>query len=163
MPGKVRPVSWRPLPAEVVSQGFVDLGAAVSPSREVVAYALAVVEAPREERVQLWLGASGASKVFVNGTAVLTDRGRVACDAVVVAAGAWSKEVAALAGVALPNRPTRHEIHVTEPLKPWLGPLVSLLGSGLYFSQSLRGEVVRDVSVRITSDNPTSKITLKAR
>ena len=65
-----------------------------------------------------------------------------ACDTVVVASGAWSKEVAALAGVALPNRPTRHEILVTEPLKPWLGPLVSLLGSGLYFSQSLRGELV---------------------
>jgi sarcosine oxidase subunit beta len=74
--------------------------------------------------------------------AVLTDRGRVACDTVVVAAGAWSKEVAALAGVALPNRPVRHEILVTEPLKPWLGPLVSLLGTGLYFSQSLRGELV---------------------
>jgi sarcosine oxidase subunit beta len=74
--------------------------------------------------------------------AVRTDRGRVACDTVVVASGAWSKEVAALAGVALPNRPTRHEILVTEPLKPWLGPLVSLLGSGLYFSQSLRGELV---------------------
>ncbi len=74
--------------------------------------------------------------------AVRTDRGRVACDAAVVAAGAWSKEVAALAGVALPNRPTRHEILVTEPLKPWLGPLVSVLGTGLYFSQSLRGEIV---------------------
>ncbi len=74
--------------------------------------------------------------------AVRTDRGRVACDTVVVACGAWSKEVAALAGVALPNRPTRHEILVTEPLKPWLGPLVTVLGSGLYFSQSLRGELV---------------------
>ena len=75
-------------------------------------------------------------------TAVRTGRGRVACDTVIVAAGAWSKEVAALAGVALPNRPTRHEILVTEPLKPWLGPLVSVLGTGLYFSQSLRGELV---------------------
>jgi sarcosine oxidase subunit beta len=74
--------------------------------------------------------------------AVLTDRGRVSCDTVVVAAGAWSKEVAALAGVRLPNRPTRHEICVSEPLKPWLGPLVSLLGTGLYFSQSQRGEIV---------------------
>ncbi|HET8542254.1 MAG TPA: FAD-dependent oxidoreductase [Anaeromyxobacter sp.] len=96
------------------------------------------------------LGASVATFTRVVGfdaaagriTAVRTDRGRVACDTVVVAAGAWSKEVAALAGVALPNRPTRHEILVTEPLKPWLGPLVSVLGSGLYFSQSLRGELV---------------------
>ncbi len=75
-------------------------------------------------------------------SAVTTDRGRIACDTVVVAAGAWSKEVAALAGVALPNRPVRHEILVTEPLKAWLDPLVSLLGTGLYFSQSLRGEIV---------------------
>jgi sarcosine oxidase, subunit beta len=75
-------------------------------------------------------------------TAVLTNRGRVACDLVVVAAGAWSKEVAALAGVKLPNRPTRHEILVSEPLKPWLDPLVSVLGNGLYFSQSQRGEIV---------------------
>jgi sarcosine oxidase, subunit beta len=75
-------------------------------------------------------------------TAVVTDRGRVACDVVVNAAGAWSKEVAALAGIALPNRPTRHEILVTEPTRPWLDPLVSVLGSGLYFSQSQRGELV---------------------
>ncbi len=75
-------------------------------------------------------------------TAVRTDRGRVECETVVVAAGAWSKEVAALAGVPLPNRPVRHEILVTEPLKPWLDPLVALLGTGLYFSQSLRGELV---------------------
>lgn len=75
-------------------------------------------------------------------THVETDRGVVACGAVVNAAGAWSKGVAALAGVATPNRPTRHEILVSEPLEPWLDPLVSLLGSGLYFSQSQRGELV---------------------
>jgi sarcosine oxidase subunit beta len=75
-------------------------------------------------------------------THVETDRGRIACDTVVNAAGAWSREVAALAAVSLPNVPERHEICVTEPLKPWLGPLVSVLGSGLYFSQSLRGEIV---------------------
>ena len=75
-------------------------------------------------------------------TAVETDRGRVACGTVVNACGAWSKEVAALAGVSLPNRPTRHEIFVSEPTRAWLGPLVSVLGNGLYFSQSQRGELV---------------------
>jgi len=75
-------------------------------------------------------------------THVETDRGAVACGLVVNAAGAWSRSVAALAGVATPNRPTRHEILVGEPLEPWLDPLVSLLGSGLYFSQSQRGELV---------------------
>ncbi|MHB8418390.1 MAG: FAD-dependent oxidoreductase [Myxococcales bacterium] len=74
--------------------------------------------------------------------AVRTDRGRLACDVLVNAAGAWSPQVAALAGVSLPNVPHRHEILVTEPLKPFLGPLVSVLDDGLYFSQSMRGEIV---------------------
>lgn len=73
---------------------------------------------------------------------VRTDRGDVACDEVVLAAGAWSPQVAALADVRLPNEPHRHEILSTEPLKPFLGPLVSVLDSGLYFSQSMRGEIV---------------------
>jgi tetratricopeptide (TPR) repeat protein/transglutaminase-like putative cysteine protease len=75
MAGKVREVSWRALPREAVSEGLVRVGAALGGSREVVAYALAVVEAPRDERVQLWLGASGAAKVFVNGALALADPG----------------------------------------------------------------------------------------
>lgn len=73
---------------------------------------------------------------------VKTNRGTIRCDRVVLAAGAWSPQVAALAGVKLPNEPHRHEILVTEPLKPFLTPLVSILDSGLYFSQSGRGEIV---------------------
>jgi sarcosine oxidase subunit beta len=45
-------------------------------------------------------------------------------------------------GVALPNKPHRHEICSTEPLKLWLKPLVADLSDGLYFSQSMRGEIV---------------------
>jgi sarcosine oxidase, subunit beta len=74
--------------------------------------------------------------------AVITDRGTVRADRVVVACGAWSPSVAAMAGVALPNVPYRHEIVSSEPLKPFLGPLVTMLGTGLYFSQSMRGEIV---------------------
>jgi sarcosine oxidase subunit beta len=61
---------------------------------------------------------------------------------VVNACGAWSPEIARLAGVELPNKPHRHEICSTEPLKPWLKPLVADLANGLYFSQSTRGEIV---------------------
>ncbi len=100
------------------------------------------------------LGAQVATFTQVTGfersgrriTAVETDRGRIACDVVVNAAGAWSRDVAELAGVKLPNEAHRHEICVTEPLKPWLGPMVSNLGNGLYFSQSLRGEIVGGIS-----------------
>lgn len=78
--------------------------------------------------------------------AVETNRGRIATHEVVNAAGAWSPEVARLLGVELPNKPHRHEICSTEPLKPWLKPLVADLDNGLYFSQSLRGEIVGGIS-----------------
>jgi sarcosine oxidase, subunit beta len=79
-------------------------------------------------------------------TAVVTDKGEIRTNRVVNAAGAWSPEVARLLGVELPNKPHRHEICSTEPLKPWLQPLVADLSNGLYFSQSMRGEIVGGVS-----------------
>ncbi len=48
--------------------------------------------------------------------------------------------------VSLPNWPHRHEICSTEPLKPFLRPLVAELATGLYFSQSMRGEIVGGIS-----------------
>lgn len=71
----------------------------------------------------------------------------IACDHVVLATGAWSPGLAKHLGLALPNKPHRHEICSTEPLKPWLGPLVADLTDGLYFSQSMRGEIVGGISV----------------
>jgi sarcosine oxidase subunit beta len=69
----------------------------------------------------------------------------VKTEKVVNAAGAWSPEIAKMLGVELPNKPHRHEICSTEPLKPWLKPLVADLTDGLYFSQSTRGEIVGGV------------------
>jgi sarcosine oxidase, subunit beta len=78
--------------------------------------------------------------------AVLTTRGKIRTHRVVNAAGAWSPEVARMLGIELPNHPHRHEICSTEPLKPWLSPLVADLTNGLYFSQSTRGEIVGGIS-----------------
>lgn len=49
-------------------------------------------------------------------TAIATERGIVETQAVVCAAGAWSAEVARMAGVDLPVRPLRRQILVSEPL-----------------------------------------------
>ena len=65
---------------------------------------------------------------------------------VIVAAGAWSPEITKLVDVELPSRPHRHEICSTEPLKPFLTPVVGDLATGLYFSQSMRGEIVGGIS-----------------
>ncbi len=79
-------------------------------------------------------------------SAVVTNRGRIRTPLVVNAAGAWSPEIARLVDIQLPNHPHRHEICATEPLKPFLRPLVADLASGLYFSQSMRGEIVGGIS-----------------
>jgi sarcosine oxidase subunit beta len=73
---------------------------------------------------------------------VLTSAGRVRTPRVVNAAGGWSHEVSRRAGLDTANRPSRHEILATEPLKPFLNPMVVTLRQGLYFSQSLRGEII---------------------
>jgi sarcosine oxidase, subunit beta len=81
------------------------------------------------------------------GFRLTTDRGVVEARRVVNAAGAWSGELTAQLGVTLPTWPIRHEICSSEPLKPFLGPMVSELSSGLYVSQSMRGEIVGGVSL----------------
>src|SRR5262249_61302483 len=52
--------------------------------------------------------------------AVQTDRGRVAADRVVIAAGAWGPTVARLAGGAAPHAPYRHEVVASQPPTPLL-------------------------------------------
>jgi len=93
-------------------------------------------------RVETFTRVEGIEVTQGRVRAVRTDRGRMACDVLVNAAGAWSPQIARLAGVAVPNKPHRHEIFTSEPMKPFLGPLVTVLDSSLYFSQSMRGEIV---------------------
>jgi sarcosine oxidase, subunit beta len=73
---------------------------------------------------------------------VHTTKGSIRVGHVVNAMGAWSPDLAKKLGIELPNRPYRHEILTTEPLKPFLDPMVTVLGEGIYFSQSMRGEIV---------------------
>ncbi len=72
---------------------------------------------------------------------------------VVNATGAWSHDLNRSLGITLPNRPHRHEILSTEPLKPCLDPLVVDLRSGLYFSQSTRGEIVAGITMPTAHDD----------
>ena len=67
--------------------------------------------------------------------AVVTDAGRVETDTVVCAAGAWSRELGAMAGVELPVEPMRRQILVTEPM-PDLDPATPFtidFSTSLYF------------------------------
>lgn len=85
---------------------------------------------------------------------VLTDQGEVRADAVICAAGAWSREVGAMAGVDLPVTPLRRQILITEPLPTSLlgdAPVPMTIdaattfyfhreGPGLLMGMSYRGE-----------------------
>jgi sarcosine oxidase subunit beta len=81
------------------------------------------------------------------GYTVHTPRGSVRARRVINATGAWSPRLAQMIGVEIPTYPIRHEICSSEPLKPFLRPMVSELTSGLYCSQSMRGEIVGGVTI----------------
>ncbi len=97
--------------------------------------------------VRFGLEATGARSEGGRLTHLGTSAGAIRATAVVDAAGGWSADVAARCGLAAPNRPTRHEILATEPLKPFLDPMVVRLSDGLYFSQTMRGEIVGGLTV----------------
>jgi glycine/D-amino acid oxidase-like deaminating enzyme len=65
---------------------------------------------------------------------VETDRGVIRTPVVVDAAGAWTRQVAALGGIRIPLVPTRHQLFVTDPLdgvRPDL-PIVRIMDAAVY-------------------------------
>lgn len=75
-------------------------------------------------------------------TAVETDRGIIHTDKVLDAAGGYSAEIAAMAGVDLPTYPERHQILVTEAVAPVQDPMVISLAHGFYCQQTPHGSFV---------------------
>ena len=84
----------------------------------------------------------GVSQAGANGFEVTTTGDTFRTPRIVNVAGARTKDIAAMLGIAIPTQPYRHEIAVTESLKPFLEPMVISVTKGFYFSQSLRGEIV---------------------
>ena len=78
--------------------------------------------------------------------AVETNRGRIETRVVLNAAGGWSSELNALAGVTAPNRPHRREVLVTAPLRRSINAAVTFYRPNEgWFNQTLRGEIVMGV------------------
>ncbi len=94
-------------------------------------------------------------------TGVLTSRGDVATGTLVNAAGAFARELAAMAHVQLPTQRCRLEILVTESLQPFLRPAVAspeLMG---YCHQTSRGEFVGGTEFAAVNPADTTGVTLK--
>ncbi|MEX2524114.1 MAG: FAD-dependent oxidoreductase [Gammaproteobacteria bacterium] len=75
-------------------------------------------------------------------TTVETRHGKINCQHLVQAVAGMSSEVARMAGIRLPIRTFPLQAMVTQPLKPFLDPLVSSAGLHCYVSQTARGEFV---------------------
>ena len=71
--GKEHDVAWRALPDGHAAFGFVDLTAAIYPRQEVAVYAATVLRAKQAAPAVFHLGASGATKVWLNGRLIHSD------------------------------------------------------------------------------------------
>jgi sarcosine oxidase subunit beta len=68
-------------------------------------------------------------------TGVLTDDGPIGADVTILAAGAWSKTLAATAGIDLPIAPMGLQMLLTAPAPPCLDQVVGCAGRRLSFKQ----------------------------
>ena len=73
---------------------------------------------------------------------VITNRGEIETEYVVNAAGAWSKKIAEMVGIKMPNKPVRKEAMVTEPIKRMFDCMVISFKHGIYFSQQDEGQIL---------------------
>lgn len=73
---------------------------------------------------------------------VLTNRGAISTKVVVNAAGPYSGVVARMVGLDIPFYPERHQILVTEPVEPVLGPMVMSFSRRFYCQQTPHGSFV---------------------
>ena len=80
-------------------------------------------------------------------SAVVVGDHRIDADAVLIAAGAFSPEMAKLAGVTLAGYPMRIEAMALEPTRPMIGPALALIDRLAYMHQTGRGEVVGGIEV----------------
>ncbi len=105
----------------VADEGRADpVGCATAMAKGARAGGARVVEGVRvtgfETSGSRTIGLWGAGAEGRRVTAVLTDHGRVECETVVLAAGLWSRQVAALAGVDVPLQAAEHYYLLTDPV-----------------------------------------------
>jgi len=74
-------------------------------------------------------------------TVVETNRGEFPADLVVNCAAAWAPQIGRMCGVEMPNYPEKHEAIVTEALHSFMGPNLVPMNSGIYVTQTMRGEL----------------------
>ncbi len=80
-------------------------------------------------------------------TGVQTDRGSIAAPVVVNCTAGWATLISDMAGVAMPVTTSPLQAAVTEPVRPFLWPVIVSGTLHVYVSQTDRGELVFGASV----------------
>ena len=126
------------LGAHVVGAAFVPGDGHVNPILLTLAYAAAARRLGAEIRQGIEVTRLEVSRDRV--TAVLTPAGPIAASRVIVAAGAWASALMAPLGIALPVRPGRGQMLVTEALPPLTARVLRTSTIGI--CQDIRGHVL---------------------
>jgi sarcosine oxidase subunit beta len=107
----------------------------------------AYAQAARKLNVEIYTDTEVKGIVTKNGKviSVRTNQGNIQTDTVVNAAGGYAKTVGRMVDIELPIFPERHEILVTEPVEPTMGPMVMSFYHNLYCQQSPHGSFIMGI------------------
>ncbi|MFH1101024.1 MAG: FAD-binding oxidoreductase [Methanobacteriota archaeon] len=141
---KVAPV-LDPKGMRAVGATFCPTDGHADPFKTTYAYAQAAISAGAQ--LYKFTEVTGIRKKKNRVASVQTNLGVIETDTVVNVAGAYSKEIAAMLGVTLPNYPLRKEILVTERVKPLFQCMVISFTDGIYFSQQEEGQILGGIPV----------------
>jgi sarcosine oxidase subunit beta len=78
---------------------------------------------------------------------VKTNKGEYHSANVLNTAGVYAKEVSKMAGITIPVKPDSHEAGISEPVEPFMGPMIVDMrkergSKNFYFYQNIQGQVV---------------------
>ncbi|MCR4399134.1 MAG: FAD-binding oxidoreductase, partial [Firmicutes bacterium] len=129
-----------PVSKEVLAGTFCPTDGTANPMKAVVAYAKGVRRLGGT--VLTYTPVTGIEMQGGRPYAVVTPKGEIRTDAVVLAAGAWTPEIGRMIGVDVPIQPNRSQILVTERVAPMVVPFVAIPGGGGYVTQRPDGNIL---------------------
>jgi sarcosine oxidase subunit beta len=109
---------------------------------DAVAWGYAIGAARRGVEIHQQTEVTGLKREGNRIVAVETNRGTVACGKVLQAVAGSSTRLADMAGFRLPIKTVPLQACVSQPLKPFLDPIIVSGSLHVYISQSARGELV---------------------
>jgi hydrogen cyanide synthase HcnC len=102
-----------------------------------------LIEAARQNGVDLYLNTmiTGVERKGNRVTAVITEKGRLACHTMINAAGAWADELSQMAtGISIPVTPVKGQIVLSEKMPKVMNGCIST--SDCYIAQKDNGEIL---------------------